>query len=143
MSNPMRTIQVDDEVFAYLQSRSVPLVDTPNDVLRRLLLMNQGPVAAQEDARRPGSLMPLIEAGLVAPGDKLRYHQSRLRRTHEARISPDGWVELSDGRAFPQPSPALKAQIHTEVNAWRCYVHVPSGRLLHELRLEAADELQA
>ncbi|WP_030813723.1 hypothetical protein [Streptomyces sp. NRRL F-2799] len=142
MSDSMRDIQVDDEVFAYLQSRSVPLVDTPNDVLRRLLLKDGARSAGEPDGRRPGSLMSIIEAGLAAPGDKLRYHQSRLKRTHEALISSDGWVELPDGRAFPQPSPALKAQIQTEVNAWRCYVHVPSGRLLQELRLEAASALQ-
>ena len=30
-------IEIDDEVFAALQKEAVPLVDTPNDVLRRLL----------------------------------------------------------------------------------------------------------
>lgn len=32
-----RSIDVDDEVFAALQDRAEPLVDTPNDVLRRVL----------------------------------------------------------------------------------------------------------
>ena len=30
-------IRIDDNVFQYLQKQAVPLVDTPNDVLRRLL----------------------------------------------------------------------------------------------------------
>lgn len=30
-------IEVDDEVFASLQAKAQPLIDTPNDVLRRLL----------------------------------------------------------------------------------------------------------
>ncbi len=30
-------IRIDDDVFQYLQRQAVPLVDTPNDVLRRLL----------------------------------------------------------------------------------------------------------
>jgi hypothetical protein len=33
----MPTITVDDEVFAYLQSKATPFVDTPNAVLRREL----------------------------------------------------------------------------------------------------------
>jgi len=33
----MHEITVDDEVFEYLQQKAVPLVDTPNSVLRRLL----------------------------------------------------------------------------------------------------------
>ena len=33
----VRTIEVDDDVFAEMQARAVPLVDTPNTVLRRLL----------------------------------------------------------------------------------------------------------
>jgi hypothetical protein len=32
------TIEVDDEVFRHLQSQAQPLLDTPNTVLRRLLL---------------------------------------------------------------------------------------------------------
>ena len=32
------TIEVDEEIFSALQTKAVPFVDTPNDVLRRLLL---------------------------------------------------------------------------------------------------------
>lgn len=32
------SIQVDRDVFAFLQTHATPLIDTPNDVLRRLLL---------------------------------------------------------------------------------------------------------
>ena len=34
----MHRIEVDDEVFQLLQQKAVPLVDSPNSVLRRLLL---------------------------------------------------------------------------------------------------------
>jgi hypothetical protein len=38
------TIRIDDEVYAALQQRGVPFVDTPNDVLRRVLsLASRGP----------------------------------------------------------------------------------------------------
>ncbi|MFD5426354.1 hypothetical protein [Streptomyces sp. NPDC127084] len=132
----MRKIEIDDEVFAYLQRHSEPLVDTPNDVLRRELLGKQKPNAGRE-ARALGALMFIIEAGLASPGDKLQHHQPRRQRTHEATITPDGWVEIPDGRAFPQPSPALKAQTGSDINGWGQYTHVASGRRLQELREEA------
>ncbi|MEU0429760.1 hypothetical protein ABZ235_40575 [Streptomyces canus] len=148
MSKPMRTIQIDEEVFAYLQRHSEPLVDTPNDVLRRELLKGKAvsagdasgtaSPAAVASNRRPGRLMPIIEAGLAAPGDELRHHQSRLKRTYEATITADGWVQIPDGQEFPQPSPALKTQTGNEINGWGQYTHVPSGRPLWELRDEAA-----
>ncbi|MEU4496973.1 hypothetical protein AB0F96_26910 [Streptomyces sp. NPDC023998] len=131
----MRKIEIDDEVFAYLQRHSEPLVDTPNDVLRRELL-GKNP-DAEEEVRRPGALMFIIEAELAAPGDKLQHHQPRRQRTHESTITADGWVELADGRAFPQPSPALKAQTGSDINGWGQYIHLPSGRRLQELREEA------
>lgn len=135
MPGPIRKIEVDDEVFAYLQRHGEPLVDAPNDVLRRQLLGTSGPGASH--SRRTGSLLPLIEAGLVAANDTLQHHQSRLRRTHEATVTADGWVELPDGRAFSRPSPALKAQTGNDINGWGQYIHLPSGRRLQELREEA------
>lgn len=132
----MRKIEIDDEVFAYLQRHSEPLVDTPNDVLRRELLGKKGPDTERE-TRGPGGLMFILEAGLAAPGDILRHHQPRRQRTHEATITADGWVEIPDGRAFAQPSPALKSQTGSDINGWGQYTHVPSGRRLQELREEA------
>ncbi|WP_329324191.1 hypothetical protein [[Kitasatospora] papulosa] len=131
---PKRSIEVDDDVFAFLQRHSEPLVDTPNTVLRRLLLRGEESATGKTVIRKAGDLLPMIEAGLAAPGDKLQHHQPRRARTHEATITPDGWVELPDGRAFPKPSPALKAQTGSEINGWGKYTHVPSGRLLQELR---------
>ena len=138
MPKSMRTIEIDDEVFAYLQRHSEPLVDTPNDVLRRELLGSNSASASKTSVRPTGSLMPLIEANLVVAGDQVRHHQSRLKRTHEATITADGWVEIPDGQAFPQPSPALKAQTGYDINGWGQYTHVRSGRRLQELREEAA-----
>lgn len=135
----LRKIDVDDDVFAFLQRHSVPLVDTPNDVLRRLLLNDELAAVAAEGTRRAGALLPLLEFGLVRSGDTLRHHQPRLNRTHEATITADGWVELPDGRVYAQPSPALKAQTGSDINGWGQYIHVPTGRPLQELRKEAAD----
>ncbi|MFE9007426.1 hypothetical protein ACFYOY_35800 [Streptomyces sp. NPDC007875] len=138
MSKSMRTIEIDEEVFAYLQRHGEPLVDSPNDVLRRLLLNGGTLPADPAGARRPGALMFILEAGLLQPGDELEHHQPRLRRTHKATVTADGWVELPDGRVFAQPSPALKAQAGSEINGWGQYTHVPSGKRLQELREEAS-----
>lgn len=37
-----KTIRVDDEVYAALQSMAEPFKDTPNAVLRRLLKIDKG-----------------------------------------------------------------------------------------------------
>ncbi|WP_433212031.1 hypothetical protein ACQP00_51645 [Dactylosporangium sp. CS-047395] len=140
-----RTIEVDDEVFAFLQQHCEPLVDTPNDVLRRLLLgggseespkrLEAATVARPRVLRRKGALSPLIKAGLIAPGDVLRHEQPRRRMVHEATVTAHGWVRLADGRLFSTPSRALAEQTGTTINGWG-YVHVPSGKPLYELRAQ-------
>ncbi|MGA4851329.1 hypothetical protein ACOBQB_35680 [Streptomyces sp. G5(2025)] len=119
---PKRSIDVDDEVFAFLQSQSEPLVDTPNDVLRRLLLESSGHPSATTAERRPGDLLPFINAGLLKAGDKLIHVQPRRGLTHEATVTPDGWLQIEDGRAFSKPSPALKAQTGVDINGYGKYV---------------------
>lgn len=47
-----RRIEIDDDVFAALQRHAEPLVDTPNDVLRRLLSLDN---EQAEQARRAQS----------------------------------------------------------------------------------------
>ncbi|MER7166528.1 hypothetical protein ABT336_10750 [Micromonospora sp. NPDC000207] len=135
-----RTIEVDDEVFAFLQQHCEPLIDTPNDVLRRLLLSGDSEEPPEKPAptrprllRRPGALLPLINANVVAPGDVLRHEQPRRRMVHEATITPRGWLKLADGRSFSTPSRALAEQTGTTINGW-IYVHVPSGKPLYVLR---------
>lgn len=137
-----RRIEVDEEVFAFLQQHCEPLVDTPNDVLRRLLLDREPSesqkgtaVPAKRLPRRPGALTPLLEAGVVTAGDLVRHEQPRRRMVHEATITSRGWLELADGRSFATPSGALAEQTGTTINGWS-YVHVPSGRPLWKLRAQ-------
>ena len=44
----MRNIEIDDEVFGYLQSKAVPFVETPNLTLRRLFSLNGKPANPAE-----------------------------------------------------------------------------------------------
>ncbi|MFF8814486.1 restriction system modified-DNA reader domain-containing protein [Streptomyces pactum] len=128
-----RMIEVDEEVFAFLRRHCRPPVDTPNDVLRRMLL-DEGARASAPPVRRAGELKQLIDDGLIAPGDTLRYHEPRRGRTHEATVAADGWIEVPGSGSFPKPSSALKAQTGIDADGWAKYTHVPGGRLLEELR---------
>lgn len=56
------SIRVDPEVFAALQRRAQPLVDTANDVLRRLLLKE---IPIQPPSRKPSRSTEDTEAFLV------------------------------------------------------------------------------
>lgn len=58
-------IEIDDEVFARLQAEAVPLVDTPNDVLRRLLRLDipQTPGERGDPAQDSTAVSPPIEDG--------------------------------------------------------------------------------
>jgi hypothetical protein len=73
-----RSIEVDDEVWAELQRLAVPLVDTPNTVLRRLLGLvpadaNGTPVAirsrrAQTGPHKDEYELPILQALAAAGG---------------------------------------------------------------------------
>ncbi|WP_030274447.1 hypothetical protein [Streptomyces sp. NRRL B-24484] len=136
MIHTTRTIEIDDDVFAYLQRHSEPLVDTPNDVLRRLLLDGVKPAADEQagDRRGTGALMPFIERGWLAPEAQLHHTKKRAGATFYASVTADGWIRIADGRVFALPSPALKAQVGTEINGWGQYVVTATGETLQTLR---------
>jgi hypothetical protein len=55
----MPTIRIDDDVFKALQRKATPFVDTPNDVLLRLLGLtkdsSRSPLQSRSGSRRRGS----------------------------------------------------------------------------------------
>jgi len=128
----MHRAEIDDEVFAYLQQQARPLVDDVNSVLRRLLLDDAAP-KSNPTGRRPGHLLKLVEAGVVAPGDRLTHTRKRSGQTYHATVSEDGWTELPDGQPFIGPSPALKKCVGTEISGNANWTHDRSGRTLREL----------
>lgn len=82
----MRNIEIDDEVFGYLQSKAVPFVETPNLTLRRLFSLNGKPVKSEKTSsqiiqdKRLGrvrkkqpktDLFKLIQVGLLQEGQTL------------------------------------------------------------------------
>lgn len=48
MGQPTTSILIDQDVFEFLQKHATPLVDSPNDVLRRLLLGQSSPSPRKE-----------------------------------------------------------------------------------------------
>lgn len=73
----MRQIEIDDEVFAYLQSQALAFVDTPNLTLRRLFRLDtpaKKPASSKTTAgklrrKQPKTNLPvLISSGLLKEG---------------------------------------------------------------------------
>jgi hypothetical protein len=99
------------------------------------------PVAESDPATtiegRRITIADLLEAELVAPGDRLVWERPRLGAVYRATITDNGGIELEDGRSFATPSSAAKHAAHIPAcdgwYAWRLWR--PEGEvLLHELR---------
>lgn len=127
-----RSIDVDDEVFAFLQRQAEPFVDTANDVLRRLLLGGTPKQPARTN-RRGGDLLPYVQAGMLQVGDELTHEQKRKGQLHRAVVTEDGCIEAA-GQIFHKVSPALKACVGSEINGWSNWYVTRTGEVLHTVR---------
>ncbi|MFI6988796.1 restriction system modified-DNA reader domain-containing protein [Nonomuraea wenchangensis] len=125
----MREIRIDEEVYAFLQSRAKAWVEEPNDVLRRLLLE---PITHEQE----GALKPLLDAGLLQPQNELVWRRPRLNKVHYATVLADGRLRLEDGEIFLKPSPACKALSGQETDGWAAWRRASDLRSLKELRNE-------
>jgi len=91
----MKTIEIDEEVYAYLQSRAVAYVETPNLTLRRLFGLDKGGKKEAGTPRFTGRKKPktdlskLVRAGLIQEGQllSLRDYQGRVINGCEAAVS--------------------------------------------------------
>ncbi len=93
----MKNIEIDDEVFAYLQSKAVPFVENPNLTLRRLFGLNgkkgvsipKQPTATLRKKQPKANLPTLVQSGLLESGQTLYLHdyQGNIIQGHEASIS--------------------------------------------------------
>lgn len=134
-----RSIRVDDEVFAKLQSLAEPFVDTPNTTLRRLLGLTGGPQGAVGGQRTPGgaallnTLGPLLADGRLTAGQQLVWRRRNLGEVHIAVVLPDGDLQLADGSVHSTPSGAASALAGNPQNGWRAFA-TADGTRLSELR---------
>src|SRR5256885_2093569 len=78
---PVKTIRIDDEVWATLQTRAEPFTDTPNTVLRRLLGLSENRTSPTDVAG----------AGAGARGGRPRYLPGK---TFAAKADADHWLSL-------------------------------------------------
>jgi hypothetical protein len=110
----MQQIAIDDQVFAHLQSKAIPYVETPNDTLRRLLGVpaSTGPKSAAREVlpadgpkvkmgakkRAKANLGVLIASGVLHNGQKLFLHDYQGKRITGAEASVAGHGIYSEAR---------------------------------------------
>lgn len=129
---PWRQIDVDEEVYTFLQGEAQPFVDnTPNDVLRRILL---GGLSTPTPTGTAGDLKPLIESGALHEGDRLVHHQPRKGRTFHATVTAEGFIETDSGRRYKSTSPALKEYVGHDINGWDNWNVERTGETLQSIR---------
>lgn len=136
----MKKIDVDDEIYALLE-RNVRGFETPNDVLRRLLLEGThdqvpgGSHPAERDRGRVGKLKALLDQEKLAAGDQLVHRRPRKGDTLTGFVCDDGGIETDQGW-FESPSPALGGLTGSQIDGWANWTHQRSGKTLRTLRSE-------
>ncbi|WP_103503614.1 MULTISPECIES: DUF4357 domain-containing protein [unclassified Streptomyces] len=131
-----RTIRVDDDVFAELQSRAEPFVDTPNSTLRKLLGLPPSETSASNPAgasQRDQSLVPLLADGRLGAGQRLVWKRRNLKREHHAVVLSTGELRLDDGSVHSTPSGAATMIAGNQQNGWKAWT-TEDGVPLKELR---------
>lgn len=117
----MRTIEIDDEVYSYIQSNALAYVEkVPNETLRRLFGLDCDdnhslrPSKAQRKGRkrkRRTNLSELVQAGYVKEGQKLclyNYHGDKVKGG-EATISEERALFYQrDGNIYTMSKLAVK-----------------------------------
>jgi site-specific DNA-methyltransferase (adenine-specific) len=121
--------EVIDSIAAAGRDESVSLTisvsTTPN-----------APVTPVTAPVRPGGpLAPLLLAGLLSAGDRLRFEQRRAGRTAYATVRGDGKLHV-DGKSSPftSPSRAASAITGSQINGWTLWQRESDGRTLDQLR---------
>jgi hypothetical protein len=87
-----RTIRIDDEVWRQLQQRAQPLVDTPNDVLRRVFALDK-PILS-------GSHTDIMERDIEVKNGKPLFKRTRKAKLHPPVKNENGTVIGHSIKAF-------------------------------------------
>jgi len=83
----MKNIKIDEEVYTYLQKKAIVFEEEPNDVLRRILGLNQvndpqkpSHTLAEKTRKQPRTnLQEIVRAGLISDGQRLIFQHSGKR----------------------------------------------------------------
>jgi predicted transcriptional regulator len=99
--NVMKTIEIDEEVYAYLQKEAFPFEEpTPNHVIRRIIGLDKkvpDPLKPKSEggSKAPkANLVKLVEQGFLKDGQKLylNYKGQNLSMKYEATISGNKFI---------------------------------------------------
>ena len=86
-----------------------------------------------------GTLKQLLDAGLIAEDDEIRYTEVRRGTVHMGRIDADGLIHTDKG-VGTSPSTALRQLVNYSMNGWKYWTHVATGKTLAELRAEMGSQ---
>jgi hypothetical protein len=104
----MKTIEIDDQTYSYLQANAIAFVETPGDVIKRLLVIpvnadlsnnvKTNELVKQDNSdtskntntkrKKPKTNLPeLIRAGLLKNGQRLFFQDYRGNRYHQYQVT--------------------------------------------------------
>jgi len=133
----MPTVRIDDAVMAHLRERG-RFGDSYNDIVRALLGMPPAKRAtAKADASMPGTLKPLIAAGMLAEGDTVTWHRRRRNEVHTATIDDAGRMVTADGAVYLTPDTCASGIAGYPCKGWPNW-RTAAGETLQQLRHRAA-----
>lgn len=105
----MKQIEIDDEVFAYLQGQALAFVDTPNLTLRRLFRLDKlakksttvNPTATKTGKKQPKANLPaLMSCGLLKEGQPVFLVDYRDNKLPQYRAVITGSSLKWQGRSY-------------------------------------------
>lgn len=114
----MRQIEIDDEVFGYMQSKAIPFVETPNLTLRRLFQINKTPEKIKplsqpiqdqgQRKQKKTDLSLLIQTGLLQEGQTLYFYDYRGNKIDGFDVILSGKSLTWNGQSFSMSDLAQK-----------------------------------
>jgi hypothetical protein len=127
----MPKIKVDLQMLLWLEQRRDP-DHTYNDVIRDELGLPPLPRPAPPPPSWP-PLLPLIQAGLLQPGQKLTWHRPRRREVFTVTVNEQGHLVTDDGVECETPNVAARVIAGYPTQAWPLW-RTTDGTSLAELR---------
>jgi hypothetical protein len=102
---------------------------------------SQQPRSAYLRAGRRVTIVDLLDAGLLAVGDAMRFKRPRMGENHRAVVTASGAIALDGGQEFRSPSRAATVAADMKsVDGWHAWTMVTSGRSLDSLRQQLLDQ---
>ncbi|MCH8536061.1 MAG: hypothetical protein LAT51_13405 [Flavobacteriaceae bacterium] len=148
----MKKIDVDDQVFSFLQKQAIPFEDTPNTVLRRLLFekenkprsnLKSDKIERKEDARKS------IDTDTFVKSVLRKYFDENFKKVPPFRYMfdlPDKLVyfqnfneQYSENLWYRLRKSALDKLRRSNKNAFICFTN-PSDNLYYAIPIESIEE---